>query len=208
MKYRLQRINRAVIFQVLEQDWEDVEYTSGPLDVRTANRPQLTYCSIYLRGTDPKCDDDVVMMQFGTVDEAKAYVKKVHESLRNVSKIHTPSFTLEHDVYNIRGLLSYKLWRIDYTVLFKVIDQHPSVYGCRIINKGELTVLSRNCVQLTPKTVYLRGTSKECDNNIALVNFFDKTEADVYLSKVHRSLRQAFASTITTKPLGGNIYEV
>ena len=207
MKYRLQRIDRAVIFQVLEQDWEDVEYTSGPLSVRTANRPQLTNITLYLRGNDSKHDDDVVMTQFDTTDEAKAYVKKVHESLRNVSKIHTRRHTFEHGVYHINGVLSYKLWVIDNTVLFKVIDQHSSVYGCRI-ETDYLAVRSELSLELASSFVYIRGKRIESDNYIALRNFNDKTEADVYFSKVQRSLRQALASTITTKPLGGNIYEV
>ena len=196
LRYQLKRVDNIVIFQVLEQDesLRDLEYTGGPLHVKCANRPELTGCTVYLRGCDTDADYHIAVYELPEIQLAIKYARDVHESLARA--VQTPD---SDDVFHL-DKLSYKLTVYDNAVLFKIVHQDESIMGVDY-EAWPLTVHSWQQPELDADSINLRGADSERDEDVVVYNCNDPWD---YVSKVHQSLRAAFGTTACK----GGIYEV
>lgn len=91
IKYRLVPFELGCAFQVLEMDemqrpnLNDRHYAadgSSMLHVKAGVHPEITPSSVYVRGDEKNSDCKITTMSFTTNEERNAYMKRVHEALR------------------------------------------------------------------------------------------------------------------------------
>lgn len=98
LKFMLQRIRNAVLFQVLEQDGfinevsgEMLRFDEGPLLVASVVYPEISSTEVILRGCDKEQDSKVAAYSFESPELAEEYVKDVEISLLKLFSEH-PDF--------------------------------------------------------------------------------------------------------------------
>ena len=90
LRYSLFRIKKSVLFIIHYQDDRVTE--QGPFTYRSkktgmyvesAEFPQLSADTIFLRGWDKGNDDVIAVLNFDSVSKAKRYIKKADETLKD-----------------------------------------------------------------------------------------------------------------------------
>jgi hypothetical protein len=92
LKAKLWRKGRTVYFQVLEQDDNKIkrggfEFKSQRtgMSVCSDDFPELSYCTIYLRGGDKTRDNEIVERSFSSLEKADGYYQRCKTALTELT---------------------------------------------------------------------------------------------------------------------------
>lgn len=94
--------------------------------------------------------------------------------------------------------IKYKLEIHECSVYFQVLEMKASLRGSfNFRSSNGLNVRSIHCVQLSPDSVYIRGTNEELDNYIEELVFDNELKAKKYYNRAKFALEEAFGKPST-----------